>query len=231
VIWRSHMVLGASSWLAAQTLAGPITGTPLNTGERACGAVIAAGAALLCDMDTPASRLAHTLGPITRLAATVIGRVLGGHRRGTHSLAFCAAAAALSALALAQPEVVDLSGHLTLTAGQLAALAIGCLTSALSVSLLLPLRGARAALVTAALVTAAATTVHPAPGLVTAAVAIGCLSHLLGDIVTPKGVMPLWPLRSRCVSLPLIKRTGDAREQILILVLATVTLAIAGGYL
>ena len=27
VMWRSHMIVGASSWLAAQTLAGPLTGT------------------------------------------------------------------------------------------------------------------------------------------------------------------------------------------------------------
>ena len=96
-MWRSHMVIGASSWLGLQTLAGPLTGDALDWRERACGAVIAAGGALVCDMDTPDSRLANALGPLTRLAARGIGRVFGGHRQGTHSLVFCGAIGLLAA--------------------------------------------------------------------------------------------------------------------------------------
>ena len=191
--------------------------------------MIAAGAALLCDIDTPTSRLAQTLGPITRLAAHVIGRVFGGHRQGTHSLAFCAAVTATSALALAQPEVIHIGTHDTVTAGQLVALIIGFFATSLAVAVLLPLRGSRAALISAVLVAVGASD-RPSPGLVVAAVTVGCVSHLLGDGLTPKGVRPMWPFSDRCVSLPLIKRTGDAREHLLVLILAAVTLAIVGGY-
>ncbi|MCA1697965.1 MAG: metal-dependent hydrolase, partial [Actinobacteria bacterium] len=118
-MWRSHMVIGASTWLAAQTLAGPLTGTELNWREQACGAVVAAGGALVCDLDTPDSRLAHALGALTQLVARVIGRVFGGHRVGTHSLIFCALVGALSALALTQNELVRLPAGVTLSAGQL----------------------------------------------------------------------------------------------------------------
>jgi membrane-bound metal-dependent hydrolase YbcI (DUF457 family) len=227
MMWRSHMVIGASSWLATQALAGPVTGTPLDWRQRACGTVIAAGGALLCDLDTPTSRLAHSLGPVTRLFARAIGRVFGGHRHGTHSLAFCALVGALSALALTQDQVIRL-GAVTLTVGQLVALAIAYLSSALSVALLTGLRGARAGVLTAGLVALGASAPAPA-GLVSAALTIGCVSHLLADLLTPQGIAPLWPISQQRISLRLITRTGDHRETLVVLTVALVTLAIAGG--
>jgi len=228
-MWRSHMVIGASSWLAAQTLAAPLTGAALDARERACGAVVAAGAALLCDVDTPDSWLANALGPVTRTAARLIGRVFGGHRRGTHSLLFCAAIAALSAVTLARGELVHISARWTLTVGQLAALAIAYGAASLSVACLLRLRGARAAIVTAALVAVAASTTPPA-AFVSAAVTIGSVSHLVADVLTPEGIQPFWPFSARRVSLRVIRRTGDGRETLLVLATALITAVIAWGY-
>ena len=230
MMWRSHMVIGASTWLAAQALTGPLTATTLDSRQRACGAVIAAGGALLCDLDTPTSRLAQSLGPLTRLAARAIGRVFGGHRHGTHSLAFCALVAAISALALSDCEVVRLGAGVTLTVGQLVALAIAYVACALSVTLLTGLRGARAAVLTAGLVALGAG-MTPAPAeLVGAALTIGCASHLAADLLTPEGIAPLWPISQRRLSLRLIRRTGDHRETLVVLAVALVTLALAGGY-
>ena len=228
-MWRSHMVIGASSWLAAQTFAGPLTGAPLDTLERACGAVIAAGSALLCDMDTPNSRLANALGPVTRTAARLIGRVFGGHRRGTHSLLFCAAVGALSLATIARGELVHISARWTLTVGQLAALAIAHVAASLSVACLLRLRGTRAAVMATMLVAAAASTTPPT-ALVSAAVTIGCASHLLADLLTPEGIQPFWPFSPRRVALRVIRRTGDGRETLLVLATALITLAISWGY-
>jgi membrane-bound metal-dependent hydrolase YbcI (DUF457 family) len=228
-MWRSHMVLGASTWLAAQASAGPLTGTALDWREQACGAVIAAGGALLCDIDTPSSRLANTLGPITRLLARLVGRAFGGHRHGTHSLAFCAAVGALSAFALADGQVVRVGAGATVTVGQLAALVIAYLATALAVGLLTGQHGARAGMLSAALVAVAAST-HPPAGLVPAALTIGCLSHLLGDVLTPEGIVALWPLSHRHVRLKVIKRTGDHRETLLVLAVAVATLLGAGAF-
>jgi len=228
-MWRSHMVVGASTWLALQALADPLTGMALDSREQACGAVIAAGGALLCDMDAPNSRLAQSLGPVTRLAARAIGRVFGGHRVGTHSLAFCAIVGALSALALSTGEVVRVSADVTLTVGQLVALATAYVASALIVALLSGLRGTRAAVLTAALVALGAW-IAPPPGLVSVAVNIGCVSHLLADVLTPEGIVPLWPFSRRRVSLRLIRRTGDRRETLVVLATALVTLATWTGY-
>ncbi len=228
-MWRSHMVVGTSSWLALQTLAGPLTGSTLDTRERACGAVVAAGAALLCDMDTPTSRLANALGPVTRTAARLIGRMFGGHRHGTHSLLFCATVGALSIVTLGQGELVHVSARWSLTVGQLAALVIAYIAASLSVACLLRLHGIRAALLAALLVVVAASTTPPA-GLVSAAVTIGCASHLLADVLTPEGIQPFWPFSPRRISLRVIRRTGDRRETLLVVTTALITLAVAGGY-
>ena len=223
------MIVGASSWLAAQALEATVTDTALDTRERMIGTVIAAGGALLCDLDTPHSRLANTLGPVTRLAARGIGRVFGGHRHGTHSLVFCAATGVLSAIALTRPERVQLAGA-TITVGQLVALLTAYATIALSVGLLVPgLHGAHAALLTAVIVAAGAASTPPA-GLVVAAITTGCCSHLLADVLTPEGIEPLWPFSRRRVSLRVIHRTGDRRETLLMLATALLTLAIASGY-
>jgi membrane-bound metal-dependent hydrolase YbcI (DUF457 family) len=228
-MWRSHMVIGASSWLALQPLAGPLTGMALDSREQACGAVVAAGGALLCDLDTPDSRLAHALGAVTQLGARVIGRVFGGHRVGTHSLVFCALIAALSTVALAQDELVRLPAGVTLSVGQLVALAISYVSVALTVALLFAVRGVRAALISAALVALAAST-RPPPALISAALSIGCASHLLADLPTPEGIAPLWPFSQRRISLGLITRTGDRRETLLVATVALVTLATWTGY-
>jgi membrane-bound metal-dependent hydrolase YbcI (DUF457 family) len=228
-MWRSHMVVGASSWLAAQTLAGPLLDWPLDSMQRVYGAAVAAGAALLCDMDTPHSRLANTLGCATRLVARLIGRAFGGHRHGTHSLSFCAAIGALSSVTLVHGAIVHITATVTLSVGQLAALVIAYLAAALSLGGLLGLGGARVGALAALLVAAAASTRPPA-ALVSAALTIGCISHLLGDLLTPQGIAPLWPFSQRRVSLAVIKRTGDSREALLILATALLTIAIAGGY-
>jgi len=224
------MIVGASSWLGAQALQGTVTATALDTRERMIGTVIAAGGALLCDLDTPNSRLANTLGPFTRLAARAIGRVFGGHRHGTHSLVFCAATGVLSAIALTRPERVQLAAGATITVGQLVALLTAYATIALSVGLLAPgLHRAPAALLTAVIVAAGAASTPPAE-LVVAAITTGCCSHLLADLLTPEGIEPLWPFSRRRVSLRVIHRTGDRRETLLMLATALLTLAIASRY-
>ena len=227
MMWRSHMVIGASSWLGLQALTGPLTGDALDWRERACGAVIAAGGALVCDLDTPTSRLANALGPLTRVTARGVGRLFGGHREGTHSLLFCSATGLLAAALIAQQHVVQLGAGVTLRVGELSALAIAYVATALSVALLLPsVRGLTAAAATLALVATAASTDPPA-AIVSVALTIGLCSHLLADLLTPEGIAPLWPLSTRRFSVALIRRTGDQRETVVVLLTAAATIAIA----
>jgi membrane-bound metal-dependent hydrolase YbcI (DUF457 family) len=228
-MWRSHMVLGASSWLAAQAAATAVSSTTLDSAQRASGALVAAGAALLCDLDTPSSRLANTLGPITRTTARLIGRVFGGHRHGTHSIAFCALTGALSTLTFATAQPVHITDTVTVSVGELAALAVVYLAGALSANALLRCHGARAATI-ALLSTTAVAAAEPSVALLSAAVTIGCASHLLADLLTPEGIAPWWPLSQRRVCLALIRRTGDLRETLVVTTTALVTIAITSGY-
>jgi membrane-bound metal-dependent hydrolase YbcI (DUF457 family) len=64
---------------------------------------------------------------------------------------------------------------------------------------------------------------------VSVALTIGCASHLLADLLTPQGIAPLWPISQHRISLRLIRRTGDHRETLVVLTVALVTLALAGG--
>ena len=47
------------------------------------------------------------------------------------------------------------------------------------------------------------------------AIGIGCLLHMLGDILTPEGVPPLWPVSGWRFRFPIIGHTGDWRESII----------------
>lgn len=94
---RSHTLSGAAMWLAAAPPTAAALDVPLDPAGLAAGAAIAAGAALIPDLDHPHSVIARALGPLTQLLAMLIAAVAGGHRQATHSLAF----AALAGLAVA----------------------------------------------------------------------------------------------------------------------------------
>jgi membrane-bound metal-dependent hydrolase YbcI (DUF457 family) len=60
------------------------------------------------------------------------------------------------------------------------------------------------------------------------AVTLGCLAHVAGDCLTPRGCPVFWPVRWR-VEIPLVPRTGGKAEQrvlVPLLVLAAVLLAV-----
>src|SRR5215467_3059927 len=79
-------------------LSGLVTGVAigqfwwhLDPAHLAVGAAVTAGAAVLPDIDHPDASCADSFGFVTKGFAWLIGRVSGGHRHGTHSLAGVAA--------------------------------------------------------------------------------------------------------------------------------------------
>jgi hypothetical protein len=66
-----------------------------------------------------------------------------------------------------------------------------------------------------ALVAATLITLAPAQDWIWLSVAAGCLLHMLGDVLTPEGVPPLWPVSGFRVSVPVIGHTGDWRETVI----------------
>lgn len=201
MLGKGHLLLGAAGWLAVGAPAAELLGYELDAAELAAGAVVGSGAAMLPDLDHPQATVSRSLGPLTAVPAAVLGNLTGGHRQGTHSLLFAALAALACALALA------------LTSGPWVALGICFFFASLVVCTLTEADGAVCA-VLSALVAATLITVAPQQEWIWLAVGGGCLLHMLGDVLTPGGVPPLWPLSSARLSLPVIGETGDWREKL-----------------
>jgi membrane-bound metal-dependent hydrolase YbcI (DUF457 family) len=177
---KTHALSGVTAWLAAVPVIDQVVA--LGWREVAAGAVITAGAAMLPDLDHPSSSIARSWGPITRLLSRLVARVSGGHRHATHSLLFallCGGLAWWAGLA---------GGWWVLTPVFLvASLAIGTLYRS---------KGPR----NEALAAGLALAVHLGEvrtdwlGL---AIGLGCLAHVLGDMLTPERCPLLWPSRRR----------------------------------
>jgi membrane-bound metal-dependent hydrolase YbcI (DUF457 family) len=101
MLGKAHMLIGASAFLTTAGLASElIQGQRLRSPELACGTVIAAGAALLPDLDCPTATISNCLRPLSRGLSRVTCRLAGGHREGTHSLAALTLTGALLAWSL-----------------------------------------------------------------------------------------------------------------------------------
>lgn len=196
---RTHALSGAALYLTAYTAAG---GTGLT--QAAVGAVCAAGAATLPDLDHPNSSPARVFGPATRGLAWLLGKAAGGHRNGTHSLLGLAVftAAAWTAGAYGGPVAVGITVAL-LTGMALAALTDQQLT----------LR----ALAAAAAGYAVARYIPQAVDgwMLPLAVGLGSVAHVTGDCLTDQGCPLAWPASQRTAQLPLVDTDG-LREKLIV---------------
>jgi len=212
---RTHALSGAVLWLAAVPA---LTRTEwlgshalsLSSNQVIAGAVVAAGAGLLPDIDHPNGRIAGTLGPVTRVLCRWVSRASGGHRHATHSLAFAVAMGALMGLLASHVRYgwwaalfilvgfglrglgLDFEGH------EFASGVKDCVTAGVAVYLMHGLDLSFAA--------------YP--------VALGCLAHLIGDCLTPRGCLLLWPLNWRMETV-LVPRTDGRVERLVVVPLLT----------
>ncbi|SHF79211.1 metal-dependent hydrolase [Streptoalloteichus hindustanus] len=162
-----------------------------------------AGFALLPDLDHRSSTASRLLGPFTRLVSWLLRRTSsavyewsrapgdrrrdGEHRHLAHTALFAVglglAVTALVAVGGPPVAVAVLGFGVLLAAAALGAWVLGVVAAALALAVLaggavlVPVDSGRTALVVGGLV------------------AVGCLVHDLGDMVTHSGVPLLWPLR------------------------------------
>lgn len=162
--------------------------------------MVAAGAALLPDLDHDDSTASEAFGPLTEALSRVIRWLSGGHRGATHSLFFAALTGAGGYLAgsagrwWAWAPIVLLAG--------LALCAVGVTNTPTAVV-------AAAALTAVAIGYGGARVTWLAP-----AIAVGVLAHLAGDCLTGHGCRLLWPIPGRtCVRLV---DTGGKVESLLV---------------
>lgn len=198
---RSHALTGCLAGLAAAPL---LVHTP---GEVVGFAVAAGGYALLPDLDHPGSTASRIAGPFTEAICWLLRhasafayrhtkgprdeRSKGTHRHLSHTLAF---ALALGGLVVAATWVAGLFSPVAGAATVAAVYAVGVVLAmaVLGDWVLLP-AGFTACVWLAANYTHLAASVTGLVGPVGVAVALGCLVHCLGDMITESGCPILWP--------------------------------------
>ena len=217
-----HAISGAAAWLA-------LIGTP-TIGDRALGAgvldltapevlagtVVATGAALLPDIDHPSATIARSAGAASKLASSAISSA-AGHRGATHTLlavaVFTLAGVLVARLDWAVHAPVVGQVEIATTAGVTGLCAFAARALKLASSPLSPwLIGVGAGLLVGLLAPEASIWLPAAIGL-------GALVHLLGDLLTTDGIpFPTWPLvlkPSERSSSPLWQADGDVAVPIL----------------
>lgn len=227
----NHALSGAAVWL---TLTTPLAGNPLvtvDTPTLVAGTLLTAGAALLPDIDHPNSTLAHAGGAATQAVARAAQTMSGGHRHGMHSLL---AVAGFAVLAWAATQfTVTVAGQENLPVGGMA-LTVFLIVGALKA---LKIRRWTGAPVWGLALTVAAGIGVFAPQLaelLPTIVAVGVITHIVGDMLTEGGVPLLWPVvitpprawnhtpvlshvwkPNGYLAAPILGRTGSWREWVL----------------
>ncbi|GAA3803260.1 metal-dependent hydrolase [Cellulomonas soli] len=227
-----HALSGAAAWVAVTSTAPFAFGWhPVSPAGVIAGAFVCAGAALLPDADHGAATVARSLPPVSDLVCAAVEKVSGGHRRGTHSIVGVGLATALAAL-LGQVTVQTSSGQLAVGAALM--------------SLLLVAFAARVWRLTGdgvvgpwfVAVSASVFVLFAAPDRtdwLPLAVGLGAGVHVLGDLLTTRGVPLLWPWMPRSpawvrgvpglrsvwrpsgrLSVPLLGDAGSVREWLLL---------------
>ncbi|MFI7483584.1 metal-dependent hydrolase [Kocuria sp. M1R5S2] len=237
----SHAACGAAAWVALtadyrlhlEGISIPIGWGLLDVGDAGVltGALVTAGAALLPDLDHPGGTVARSLPPLSTWLSRVVCRIAGGHRRGTHSLLGMAAFTGLAAAAQELGVPVEGFGRVWPLAAVMSVLLIALAVQSLA---FLPARVAKFNWV-AGIGLGAVVGLHPPAHewWFPAAVGTGVVVHVLGDLVTTRGVHLLYPLRAPLplprsvyrnrsfVAVPLLGNAGSVAELAL---LAPVTL-------
>lgn len=226
MLGHSHALSGLAVGAAA------LPAVPASSfAEQVAWVAAVGGCAMLPDLDTGGistrsrlprvhgSTIALTWGPLTCLAAKGVATLFGGHRNGTHSVLGVAAVGLLASLcALTFP-----------TRLLLLALVIGIALRSLAFAI--PGRVEETWLANLAVSAGSAwwllTRGDGSPAWLPAAVVLGSVIHIAGDLLTVGGVPLAWPLSKERQTLSLFK-TGARVEQYL---LAPAFLLAAGALL
>lgn len=223
MLGKGHCLSAVATWLAGCAAVDAVH--PLGAGPVVAGTVIAAGFALVPDLDHPGSTVTRTLGPLTRLlsygvaSGSAAARKAscrccvtdrsGCHRTATHTAAFAVALGMVAAVAgwlaprVALPAVVGLSAWLACHT------ALSSTTRAKIGDMVLPGRfrrhgrwahrftGSIGALIVGGLAGWVATGYTGAAWWLGVAVGWGTFAHSAGDSLTHWGSPLWWPLRIR----------------------------------
>lgn len=217
----SHALSGAVAASAIYAFAPETLGP--TTSAAVISSALIVGGALLPDADHPNASAARSFPPLSNLAVLGISKISGGHRGYTHTFLGVGIFAALTYFACLWQ--VDIYGR---EVYPLAILLVAfCVGLGLSTLRIVP-KGTGYLLGIAAGYLAY---VSPLPAITIAAfLALGCLVHLAGDVITTEGLKLFKPFSNFTVRLPILGNAGSVREKALDVVFLLVTaLLIAQG--
>ncbi|WP_072816151.1 metal-dependent hydrolase [Rhodococcus zopfii] len=247
VMGPTHAMSGAAVGLAAAAVLPTGWGGPSSLAETFAWAGVCAGSALLPDLDHPQSTVARSFGVVSQIASEGINAVSvafhgltgtrrdgtrsDGHRTLTHTLLFAVVLGVVVSVLVATFRKPAIIGTLFLTLG----LAIRGLAGDWSKK-----QGWLAVTLAAALLSVIAwQAFHTETGSVSlgVAVALGCITHCIGDGITREGIPFLAPLVTvngkrwwefTLPSLLRIRADGPFEKVVLLpaLTVATVVLAV-----
>lgn len=195
-----------------------------------------AGASILPDIDAPGSTVSRMWGPVSNGIAvpgtkvrvpgisTVVSKLSGGHRAGTHSLLGVVLVAVLFAVLALHPIGTGIG---TALGTGLVLSIVGVLVPGKQVFEYWPINLGISVLAGAGMVLA------PVPVLgqyLWLAMAVGTLTHILGDMLTVSGC-PLWyPWSSRRDRFFRLRAGGKFEPALILLFLVVAGLTITYGY-
>lgn len=198
----SHAVTGMAGWLALTSTSGAALSIyqPGPGAVVLAGSLLCAGAAMAPDADHEQASIAHSLPPVTKLLASGIETISGGHRHGTHSFV---GIAAFTLLAYAMSSwMMEINGRtVSFGSGLLAVILVAFATQSLGLHKSLAsgtvgdILSSKIGPWVIALGTAGAVTyfLDYRWAWLPICMALGTYIHVLGDSLTVQGVPWLWP--------------------------------------
>jgi membrane-bound metal-dependent hydrolase YbcI (DUF457 family) len=220
----SHAMSGGVAWLALAPVIETTFGVQFETYELLAGTIATAGAALIPDLDHPQATIAHTFGPISKGVSKLTALLAGGHRQGTHSILFSLGFGALCYSIGIGSEASGSNLPAMILMFLLAAFAFRGLnivppkTSSSFKGIIVLLEAAALTYVLSLMLEPGATW-----WWLGFAGAVGALTHLVGDAITPEGVPFFYPMKWR-ISVPIIAHTGNIMERAIVSPLLTFAL-------
>lgn len=203
VMGPTHAMSGAAIGLAMAAVLPPEWGGPTSTAGAFVFAGVTAGAALLPDLDSPQATVARSFGPASQILARVTENTAqlihsataskkdapkrNGHRTATHTIAFALLA---GFVASALVEAFGKNASVAILFVMLGLALRGLFPNWSKKNGWLITTGASAALAAGTWMLLPESAGAVALG---AAVTIGVLAHLLGDIITKRGVPAFAP--------------------------------------
>jgi membrane-bound metal-dependent hydrolase YbcI (DUF457 family) len=198
---RNHLLLGAAGYLGLEAAAPGLLNSHAPTAATLfAGALVCAGVALAPDIDHPQATVSRSLGPLSWLLSRGVHGVVGGHRKGTHTIWAWLAVSTLVWWALTTP------------AASWVALAVTAFASSLVLKVVTHADGVVCALLGVVFGGAAVLAAGADHGWLVGAVVLGYGLHLLGDIITTEGIPLLVPICGN-LAIPIIGSTDHWREK------------------